>query len=453
MKKLLFVFELHGSTEVVEFFRRTIPLMHEKGYRNIGYELNQNEAERVIHSQQLIGSNGRPSPRQAINDLFMTNNARCKITGLDVPELNDLNRFILNLFLPHLFEQMHFAREHHIFNQARKSSEQSGIGSVNLLGCNHVGIMHQLITYALRENQLDLLKQCKFVFLVETGYPKPNHLFGTELPAYPLDALFINTDEGLGGIEKKLREYLERPVTIPDVTLLSQIQQKVVDLTQQQTRFYDSYCKQLFRVFNNSGRLGIQLPTIIHVQEAFRPTILELAKLTLEAVNNNGKITTLTAKISKEAISVLQEVGFQFISRKQQAMDAYRSNNQFERAEELFEQCLNESTDRLESITLKYNLASACRETKKIEKSLKLFYQVTVEYYQIHQKDLSKNANTLCKYLARYFDLLNLHSSYKNEFESQSAELFEMYQSAKLEDEALLTTMQTVISLSQLPTL
>ena len=107
-------------------------------------------------------------PRQAINNLLMVGNPKGKITGLDVPELNDLNRFILNLYLRNLFEKIHFVRDNHIFHQARKSSEGSGVGSVNLVGCNHVGIMHQLIAHALRENQLDDLKQCKFVFLVKS---------------------------------------------------------------------------------------------------------------------------------------------------------------------------------------------------------------------------------------------------------------------------------------------
>ncbi len=445
MKKTLFIFELHGSTDVVEFFRRNIPMLHERGYRNIGYELNQSEAERVINPMnKLVGVGGRPSPRQAINDLFMSKNAHGKITGLDVPELNQVNRFILNMYLTSLFEKIHFVRDHQIFHQARKSTEHAEYGSVNLVGCNHIGIMHQLIAHALSVDQLDLLKQCKFVFLVETGYPIPPHLFGTELPGYPLDALFINTSEGLAGTEKKLIEYLDRPVRIPDEALLLKIKTQVEAVTKQQTEFYNSYCTKLFQVFNAGEKYGIQADAIMYAQGAFSGIISELAQHTLEAVNNNGYISCPVPKISKSAIAILKAVGFQFTSPKQRALEAYRSNK-FELAERLFEQCLNESNDELESISMKYNLGSACRQTGKVEKSLKLFYEVAVKFFEYHQKDLSKERSTLCKYLSRYFDLLKDHDSYRELFESETQELFDTYQRAQLEDETLSIAMQAVI--------
>ena len=215
--------------------------------------------------------------------------------------------------------------------------------------------------------------------------------------------------------------------------------------TQPQTQFYENYCKQLFRVFNASEKYGIKLPGITFAQEAFRELITEVAKHTLEAVNNNGKIAYPVAKVSKTALTILTEAGFEFSSLKQQAVNAYRST-QFERAEELFEQCLKESNDPSEDISLKYNLASACRETKKIEKSIRLFYEVTVAYHQIYQKNQIKDGSTLCKYLSRYFDLLNAHSSYCSIFQAETKTLYDIYQLAELKDEALLSTMQTVMS-------
>lgn len=449
MKKLLFVFELHGSTDVVEFFRKNISMFHEMGYRNIGYELNQNEAERVLNSEQtIVGLDGKPSPRQAINDIFMRQNPSAIITGLDIPELNDVNRFILNLYLSYLFEKIHCVRDHNIFHQARRSSEKSRFGSVNLVGCNHVGIMHQLIAYAVRENQLDFLSQCKFVFLVETGYRNPPHLFGTELQAYPLDALFIDTKKGLVGTEEGLREYLERPVKIPDASLLSRVQREVDDLTAQQTQFYNLYCRKLFQVFNAGEKHGIRIEAIMYAREIYRDIISELANLTLEAVNNGGSIFFPVSKVSRAVVSMLTEVGFKFSSLNQAAKDAY-FDKQFERAVELFERCLKESKNPKETDTIKYNLASACREAGKIEKSLTFFYEAILIADEAFRKESSQDGSKLCKYMNRYFDVLEAHPSLWSDFELQTKKIEGIYQQANLKEEALLTKMRVVIGQSK----
>jgi hypothetical protein len=290
------------------------PLLHQQGYRNIGYEIDPEGALQVSMPDLSATSVWEESTRQLTHNFFSANNPDIHIAGLDLPDLKGISRVCMGMFLPRLLEQIALYRDHYIFQQAEINAKTSEHNWVNIFGCNHFGVMHQLIAYAYARQDFEILDRYRFIFLTEAASEPSTVLWGTNLPAYPLDALFIDVNAGSKRVKQQFTEYLRQPTRIPSTALMKQISEEVLQETSRQKELYERSYKTLFRVFDIAERQKrISSIGIVSLGGGmFEHTIESLARLTFEAAEHGGVLQCQRSGVQDIVIDTLEEAGFTF---------------------------------------------------------------------------------------------------------------------------------------------